>query len=127
MILKVFLIELLVLTPIALSYLVPDTCELNFLLSPCEWLFLGIVAYLTETLYLLSLVFLVIVFKKPKFYRGVFVVLLSNLTFLTFFGIFDNFLLIILLFVPTHLFYYWLLNDLIPKFDKSKQLTLNRK
>lgn len=119
MFLKAILIELFVISPIAISFLIPP-CEESFLLSPCTWTLGGLIIYAIVIFYVIGAILMIRLFRKPKLYRSFIAIFLSNLTLITLLLTLDEYIILAIIYIPTHFFYYWLFNNILPKFSKAE-------
>ncbi len=127
-VLKTFLVGFILAILIIISPVIFGRCDESFLLSPCAWIQAVIFMYMIFIFYAVGELYLLHLYRKPKFYRSFLNILLSNLTFFTIF-LFSGFLDIenitypapiffIFIYPTTHLAYYWLFNSFLPKFNK---------
>jgi len=122
---KTIVVGLVLSLPEILASIIYKPCEESFLLSPCAWVQGWIFLFVSLILYILSIVYMLHLYSKPKFYRALLIVVLSNFTLFVIYmsaDFFESLRTIIFLQViyPTaHLIYYFLFSVLVPKIESK--------
>ena len=99
----------------------------------CGFWGVAVLMYIYMLLYPLGIAYMLYVFRKPKFYRSVFIVLLANMTLYTIWHVISTLdvindmnllwfalLFFILLYPAAHLIFDFLFNSVLPSFHPEE-------
>lgn len=128
---RTFLVGVILALPIILTTVFSNQiCDSYSLFSPCAWIASALLMWGLLLLWIGSEIYLILFYRKPKFYRSLIIVGLSTFTLLSLLLFFETFgpdieditipaiIFFSVIYPLVNIFYYWLFNSFLPRFTK---------